>query len=59
MTVRRVLSVGQCMPDQAALTRTADQVTSGREKLRGLAHPAQELAPEEEPQPSEEEVLPQ
>jgi hypothetical protein len=43
---------------QAALSRTADQVISGREKLRGLAHPAQELAPEEEAQPSEEEVLP-
>ena len=44
---------------QHALSRTAEQVTSGREKLRGLGHPAQELAPEEEAQPSEEEVLPQ
>jgi hypothetical protein len=46
---------------QGALSRTAEQVTSGREKLRGLAHPAQALAPDEEGlvQPSEEEVLPQ
>src|SRR5919197_1412884 len=36
---------------QHALSRTADQVTSGRERLRGLGHPAQELAPEEESQP--------
>jgi hypothetical protein len=30
----------------AALAKTADQVTIGREKLRGPAHPAQSLAPE-------------
>ncbi|SRR6266571_5907226 len=32
---------------QEALARVGEQVTSGREKLRGLAHPAQALAPEE------------
>jgi hypothetical protein len=51
---------------QGALTRTAEQVSSGRDKLSGVAgHPAQALAPEEEQEetlgePEEpEEVLPQ
>ena len=46
---------------QAALNRTAEQVVSGREKLRGLGHPAQELAREAPPdtEPTEEQVLPQ
>ena len=46
---------------QAALTRTAEQVVSGREKLRGLGHPAQELVPDEQAdgEPAEERVLPQ
>src|ERR671936_1012942 len=42
---------------QAALNRTAEQVVSGREKLRGLGHPAtQELARETQPdsEPTEE-----
>jgi pantetheine-phosphate adenylyltransferase len=43
---------------RAALARTEEQVVSGREKLRGPAHPAQELAPPPE-EPSEEGVLPQ
>ena len=42
---------------RAALARTAEQVVSGREKLRGPAHPAQELAPQEES--SQEGALPQ
>ncbi|HMC37161.1 MAG TPA: hypothetical protein VKK30_04780, partial [Actinomycetota bacterium] len=42
---------------QQALSRTAEQVISGREKLRGPAHPAQELTPEAQSAASEEEAL--
>src|SRR5919197_1575660 len=41
----------------AALTRTAEQVVSGREKLRGLGHPARELAPEAEAEPVRADLL--
>ena len=39
---------------QGALVKTSEQVTKGREKLRGLSHPAQQLAPQDEEQPREE-----
>lgn len=38
---------------QAALDKTGEQVTRGREKLSGPLHPAQVLAPEEPPEEQE------